>query len=86
MLYGTFIEHVVGLEESGHLIDNRPAIKASWGTKLNDAEALRRFLADMEPGIVGIMIHSRDNVPVASYRDQVLALIQRATPHPDTRT
>ncbi len=80
ILYGTYIEHVVGLEDSGHIIDNHPAIKASWGTKLNDADALQRFFQYLEPGIVGVMIHSRDAVPVARYREHVLSLIQTATP------
>ena len=85
ILYGTYIEHVVGLEESGHIIDNRPAIKASWGAKLDDPEAIQRFFEDLEPGIVGIMIHSRDAVPVARYREHVLSLIQKATPRSETR-
>lgn len=77
-LYGIFIEQVLGLDAAGHRIENTAIIKPSWGVTLDDPRALDRFFAEFEPGHVGVMIHSRDQFPVARYRDRILALIQQA--------
>jgi len=72
VLYGIYIDHVVRLEPSGHIIMNEPLIKPSWNVSLATEADVDRFLSDLDPACVGIMIHSKDNVPVEWYRDKVL--------------
>ena len=68
MLYGLFVERVLGIEASGHFADTRPVLQLSWDYDLRQPAEVDRLFADVGPEHIGVMIHSKDGVPVAAYR------------------
>ena len=68
VLYGAFIRGVVGYPDSGQHPSATPLVKASWGADLTADDELQRFVADLEPATVAVMIHSKDQVSVERYR------------------
>lgn len=72
-IYGVFVEHVLGLENARHYPGTTPILHLSWDYPLNTPEDVDRFLADAEPHHIGIMIHSKDAIPLDRYIDQVRA-------------
>ena len=78
MTYGVYVDYVVGLEKSGHFHDNSANLHLCWDYDLTSPDGLDRFFREIEPKHFGIMIHSKDGVPIESYRGHVQALWQAA--------
>jgi Family of unknown function (DUF6492) len=71
VLYGVFVRGVLGYPGSGHHPSIVPLVKASWGQDLHGDRALDRFLTELDPQTVAVMIHSKDQVSVERYRATV---------------
>ena len=76
MLYGLFIDHIIGIEASGHAHRSDPLIKASWEHPLQTEADLDAFFSSFDPSHIGVMIHSKDKLPPDRYRERVLSVIQ----------
>ncbi len=74
MIYGIFVEYVLGLEAARHHPFDTELIKPSWSTHLDDKGEVNRFFEDLSESNIGVMIHSKDEVPVSIYRDKVRSL------------
>jgi len=68
MLYGIYVRCIVGYEASDHAPSTVPLVKGSWGGEFADPVYRRRFLADLAPETVAVMIHSKDGVDPSVYR------------------
>ena len=71
VLYGTHTRGVLGYEKAGHYPSAAPLVKASWGFDLDDAPALDEFFSVLDPATVAVMIHSKDAIDPARYRDRL---------------
>ena len=71
VLYGLFVEHLMGVKIAGHEFFTGKLIKPSWGANLGSPESMREFFADMDADYVGVMIHSKDNILVDMYASMV---------------
>jgi hypothetical protein len=71
VLYGIFIEHVLGIRNSCHEFFSGKLVKPSWNINLGTPEAMQEFFADMDDEYVGVMIHSRDGLPPATYTPHI---------------
>lgn len=80
VLYGVFVDHVLGLAAAGHIQNNEPLIHAVWDQSVGTLEALDQFLAERQPGHVGLMIYSKSPLPVSAYRERIRALFPAAPP------
>lgn len=80
VLYGVFVDHVLGLESAGHVHNNEPLIHAAWDQPVESVAALDRLLTGLQPSHVGLMIHSKDGLPVADYRERIRSLFPSAPP------
>jgi hypothetical protein len=67
MVYGTFVEQVLGMEASGHFPAEMPLIHLSWGHDLTTDSGLGAFFNVLEPRHVALMIHSKNGVTPARY-------------------
>lgn len=66
-LYGTFVDHFLG-DQSGHFWDAQGLCKEYWNpVNLSDAE-LSRFLANVEPEYVAVMISAKAGIPPKRYQ------------------
>jgi hypothetical protein len=76
MLYGIFVEHIQGLEEAYHFFFDVELIKPSWGFPLNTEAQIKDFFdqRNLKESHIGVMIHSKDNVPVSLYADIIKTL------------
>jgi Family of unknown function (DUF6492) len=68
MTYGVYVDFVKGLEQSGHFHDSSPDLNLCWGHDLSTPEGVNAFFESMQPEHFGVMIHSKDSIPVSSYR------------------
>jgi hypothetical protein len=73
-LYGVHTRGVLGYERAGHHPSTLPMIKPSWGLDLRDQRVFHDFFSDLDPVTVGVMIHSKDGLDPARYREQLLAI------------
>ena len=71
ILYGVYVREVLGYERSGHCPSTVPLVKASWDLDLSSGAAMEEFFSEFEPETVAVMIHSKDGIPVDSYRRHV---------------
>lgn len=72
-IYGRFVEELLGTEAAGHVAGSHDLILASWNMPLrtpSDIEAFWGYLTDRH---AGVMIHSKDEVPIESYSHRVQA-------------
>lgn len=76
MLYGIFVEYIQGLEEANHCFFDVELIKPSWGVLLNTEIQIKEFLnqSNFKESHIGVMIHSKDDLPVSSYADVIKKL------------
>lgn len=70
-IYGIFVEHVLGIEAANHFFFDTELIRASWGNPLNTEAQIQDFFAQVKENHIGVMIHSKDNVPVNYYADEI---------------
>lgn len=77
MIYGNFVENVLGLEAAGHYASDTPILHLSWGYEFESEPDVDRFLDGLMPEHIGIMIHSKDAIPVDLYRSKIEELWAR---------
>jgi len=77
MLYGTFVENILGIEKAECFLDDRPNLHLCWNYDFKTDDGIRAFFDDTPHDSFGIMIHSKYGIPVSSYRHQVLKLWDR---------
>lgn len=73
MLYGVFVECILGIEPAHHFVFDTELIKPSWGYSLDTEHKIDQFFAQFEDSHIGVMIHSKDKIPVERYRDKITA-------------
>ncbi len=76
MLYGIFVEYIQGLEEANHFFFSVELIKPSWSVSLNTEAQIQDFFSqrNFKESHIGIMIHSKDDVPISLYADRIKKL------------
>jgi hypothetical protein len=74
ILYGIFVEHVLGLKHSGHFPTSQDLVHASWHYSLNTPGGVDEFVEGFEPHQVAIAIQSTERFTVEERR----VLIRRA--------
>ncbi len=77
-IYGVFVECILGLEQAGHSPSDDPILHLSWGHDLSTQAGVDAFLATIRDEEIGIMIHSKDAVPLDRYRPAIERLWERA--------
>lgn len=73
VIYGTFVEYTMGLQQADHFLSDTTFIKASWSLDLSDKVELDNFFGNLHDSYLGVMIHSKDGLAVEKYRDRVMA-------------
>lgn len=68
MAYGVYVDYVKGIENAGHFHDPSPNLKLCWGYDFSSAEGISDFFRSVAPEHFGVMIHSKDSIPISSYR------------------
>ena len=73
MLYGIFVEHILGLKQANHFTFDTQFIKPSWSIPLETEAQARNFFdrKNLHRCHIGVNIHSKDNVPMSLYADKV---------------
>lgn len=79
MTYGVYVDYVLGLEASGHFHDASANLHLCWDYDLKTPEGLDQFFREIEPRHLGIMIHSKDGIPIEAYRPKVEAIWRQHT-------
>lgn len=79
VLYGAHTRGVLGYERAGHHPSTLPLVKPSWGLDLSDAKAFDDFFSVVDPATVAVMIHSKDSIEPAHYRDRLVEQWNRAS-------
>lgn len=74
ILYGIFAREVLGYGASHHAPSTRALVKQPWDHDLTTPENLERYIADLEPDNIAVMIHSKDGLPVSAARPYFQAL------------
>lgn len=69
ILYGVFVEHVLG--GRGHEFQARAHCHISWEYDLKTPAGIDKFVGDLRPEHVAVMVHSKDRVPVSNYADRL---------------
>jgi hypothetical protein len=67
MVYGTFVEKVIGIEAAGHFPAAMPLIHLSWEYDLGKNVGVDEFFSALKPNHVAVMIHSKDGVDPERY-------------------
>lgn len=78
MVYGTFVEQVIGMDTAGHFPAAMPLIHLSWGYDLAKVAGVEDFFGALAPNHVAIMIHSKDGIGPEQYRPHVQRLWEQA--------
>tara|TARA_R110001592_G_scaffold86582_4_gene255616 strand:- start:877 stop:1704 length:828 start_codon:yes stop_codon:yes gene_type:complete len=68
VLYGVYIDKVLGEENSGHYYDDCNPCHTYWGTEALSEEQLREFLGKVDDSHVSIMISSKAGITPTQYR------------------
>lgn len=58
ILYGVYVEHVLGLASSGHAPSDRDLCLCSWHFPMDTPEGQKSFLAALEPEHVAVLVQS----------------------------
>lgn len=74
VVYGTYTRGVLGYEQAGHHPSTIPRVKQSWGLDVADSRAFDDFFGGLDPATVAVMIHSKDGIDPALYRERVVAM------------
>ena len=68
LLYGTFIDHVLGEDRSGHYFDPTPNCFGWWEWRPLAAEEVPRWFEEAGPQFVAVMVASYSKTPLENYR------------------
>ena len=73
MLYGIFVDHILGLKEANHFYFDTQLMKPSWTCPLVTDSQIHDFFSqeNIKKSNIGVMIHSKDDLPVSAYADRV---------------
>ncbi len=71
VLYGVYVRGVLGYPASGHMPSTAPLVHLSYGYDLTTPDGRQTFFSGLEDHQLGVMVHSKDRVPVAAYRDHI---------------
>lgn len=77
ILYGVFVDKVLGLEASGHYYDPAKYCHNYWGTDELSIDELREFVRDVNEDDVAVMISSKAGIAPDFYRALLKELWQR---------
>ena len=58
ILYGIYVEHVIGLENSAHIPRHESLCHNSWDYKLDNAEDVENFANNIKPHHVAVLVQS----------------------------
>ena len=70
MLYGIFVEHVLG-EKAGHFHDDSDVALISWEHEINGEADLDGFFGKLKPEQLAVMLSSKLHIPVERYREKM---------------
>ncbi len=73
MVYGLFVECILGFDAAAHTPMDNPILHLSWGHDLSSEAGVDRFLEGLREGDIGVMIHSKDAIPLARYAPKLRA-------------
>jgi hypothetical protein len=85
MTYGLYVDYIKGVEAAGHYHDTSPNLHLCWGYDLKTVEGRDQFFASMKPEHFGVMIHSKDSIPISAYRKNIELLWQISAEGPSGR-
>ncbi len=68
ILYGIYVEHVLGLSHSNHQAVDTPLCHISWDYPMESDENIERFFGDVRSNHVAVMVSSKNQIPVGRYR------------------
>jgi hypothetical protein len=68
LLYGVFVDHVLGLEASGHYYDPTCICFGYWDHRSMSPEEARRWFANVAPQHVAVRVASYSQTPIDNYR------------------
>ncbi len=71
MIYGIFVDYVLGLEAANHFHFNTELMKPSWSVSLDTESQVQEFFDEISDDHIGVMIHSKDDVLVNAYADKI---------------
>lgn len=67
ILYGIFVEHVMGLDNSGHFPSAEPLCHISWDYKMDTPEQVEQFFKEVGPKHSAIMVSAKHNIEPKDY-------------------
>lgn len=76
-LYGVFVEHIIGLQTANHFLFDDELIKPSWSIPLNSEAKVKDFFDNLKEEHIGVMIHSKHDIPLEMYRHKIEAFWQK---------
>jgi len=80
MTYGVYVDYIVGLPASGHFHDDAANLHLCWDYDLQSDGGVERFLSHYDPTThFGVLIHSKDGIPVERYRRGIEAIWSKSS-------
>lgn len=73
MIYGVFVAQVLGMGQAGHFPFDVDLLHTSWSSPLNSEQAVDQFLSQINESHIGVMIHSKQGIPVSLYQQKLEA-------------
>lgn len=67
ILYGIFVEHVLGIEKAGHYASAEPLCHISWDYKMDTPEQVAFFFTEVKPKHNAVMVSAKHNIEPKSY-------------------
>jgi len=81
ILYGLFVEHVLGIDTAGHDAQSHDLCHCSWDYRIEGPDDIDRFFdAELAPEIKAVLIQSNLKLPMDAYADRVRQLQARVNP------
>lgn len=81
ILYGIYIEHVLGIGEAGHVGQANDLCHCSWDYKINGPKDIDAFFdAAIDPSIRGVLVQSNLGIAADQYASHIRQLQNRLNP------
>jgi len=81
ILYGIFIEHVVGLDNSGHFPSAEPLCHISWDYQMDTPEQVEVFFREVSPRHNAVMVSAKHNIEPRAYIHHLERIEREALSH-----